>query len=104
MGETSKTSRTTKSSRKVKVSKTQKTKYLTYIEDTPKHHNLLKDIVSKSGRKAVTKSISKDVAITYLEKGRIVKQSSDGRLRVLRKVNSTPRNVKVGSKTTLRKR
>lgn len=107
MARSSKTSKTSKPSRTTKVSKksrTSKTKYLTYIEDTPKHHGLLKDIILESGKIAVTKSISNDVPITYLKEGKIVKRSSDGKLVVLRKVDTVPRNVKVGSKTTIHKR
>lgn len=107
MARTSKTSKNAKSSKGAKTSRTSrtsKTKYLTYIEDTPKHHGLLKDIIIKSGRNAVTKSISNDVPITYLKEGKIVKRSPDGKLRVLRKVDAVSRTVEVGSKITIQKR
>lgn len=107
MARAPKTSRTVKPSRTTVTSRrtrTSKTKYLTYIEDTPKHHGLLKDIIIESGKNAVTRSISNDVAITYLKEGKIVKRSPNGKLRVLRKVNTVPRRVAVGSKTTIHKR
>lgn len=86
------------------MAKTSKAKYLTYIEDTPKYHYLLKNIAKRSGRNAVTDSISKDIAVTFLEGDRVVRKNSNGAVRVLKKVNTTQRKVKVGSKVRIHKR
>jgi len=85
------------------MGKTLKSKYLTYIEDTPKYHYLLKNIAKKSGKDAVTKSISQNIAVTFLEDGKIIRKNSDGRVRVLKRVDTTQRKVKVGTKVRIQK-
>lgn len=85
------------------MTRTSKSKYLTYIEDTPKYHYLLKNIAKKSGKDAVTKSKAQDIAVTFLEEGRIVRKNADGKVRVLKKVDTTQRKVKVGSKVRIQK-
>lgn len=84
--------------------KTSKTKYLTYIEDTPKHHHLIKDIAKKSGKKAISKSKSNDIAVTFLEGSNIVRENSNGTTTIIEKVGITQRKVKVGSKIRIHKR
>jgi hypothetical protein len=85
------------------MTKTRKTKYLTYIEDTPKYHYLIKDMAKKSGENAIIKSRSKDVAVTFLEGSSIVRESSNGTIEVIKEVGTTHRKVKIGSKTTIYK-
>ncbi|MCC4212708.1 hypothetical protein [Leeuwenhoekiella parthenopeia] len=100
----SRSEKTSKNSQTSPKSRSSKTKYLAYIEDTPKHHSLFKEFISESGKNAIERSIAQEVPITYLKDGKIIKESSDGKITILRKVNTVPRTVKVGSKTTIHKR
>lgn len=86
------------------MEKTNKTQYLTYIEETPKHHDLLKKIVKRSGESARKKSKSYNVSITYLEGQKIIKQDSEGNKIILKNIEQTPKTVKVGTKIELQKR
>tara|TARA_R110002020_G_scaffold21009_6_gene71349 strand:+ start:642 stop:911 length:270 start_codon:yes stop_codon:yes gene_type:complete len=85
------------------MTKARKTKYLTYIEDTPKYHYVIKNIARKSGENALIESRSNDIAVTFLEGSNIVRESPNGTIEVIKEVGTTHRKVKVGSRTTIYK-
>lgn len=85
------------------MARTEKTKYLNYIEDTKKHHDLIKKIVKTSGLEAVSRSKSNDIEVTFLKGTKIIREDTDGSITIIEQVDDTPRKVKVGSKTTIHK-
>lgn len=78
-----------------------KKKYLTYIEDTKKHHGVLETIAKSSTKKAIVDSHTKSVAITIMEGEEIVKIGPKGSRLVIGKVENNRRKVKVGAKKKL---
>ena len=80
-----------------------KTKYLTYIEDTRKHHSKINNAAKKSAENAISDSQEKHVPVTYLEGVEIVKVASGGQKVIIGKVENNRRKVTVGAKTTLSK-
>lgn len=78
-------------------------KYLTYIEDTRKHHSKINDAAGKSAENAISDSRKKQIPVTYLEGTEIVKVTSGKRRVIIGKIENNRRKVKVGAKTTLSK-
>ncbi len=78
-----------------------KTKYLTYIEDTRKHHPKINDAAKKSVEKAISNSQEKQIPVTYLEGVEIVKVASSGQKVTIGEIKNNRRKVKIGAKTTL---
>ncbi len=83
---------------------TKKVKYLSYIEETKKHHKLLDKVAKKSSRKAVKKSHQKSVPVTYLEGEHIVKEDSKGKKTILKELKNNRRKVVKGEKAKLPKK
>ncbi|MCB9232540.1 MAG: hypothetical protein H6581_12795 [Bacteroidia bacterium] len=80
---------------------TPKVKYLSYIEDTPKHHHLLQEIAEKAVQKAIRIAKENNISITYLLDGKIVRESPDGQIEVIGEVEEKPREVKIGEQFEL---
>ena len=81
-----------------------KKKYLTYIEDTKKHHLLIEKVAKSSTKKAIAASHRKSVPVTFMEGENIVKLSPTGKKTVVGKVKNNRRKVKVGAKTRISKK
>ena len=63
-----------------------KSDYLTYIEETRKHHKKLKKTAADATRKARKIAFSHNNYITYLENNQIIKEYPDGRKRVIKRI------------------
>lgn len=83
---------------------TKKTKYLSYIEETKKHHKLIEKAAKKSSKKAVKKSRSRSVPVTYIEGENIVQEDSKGQKTILKGIKNNRRKVAIGEKTKLPKK
>lgn len=81
-----------------------KTKYLTYLEETRKHHSIIEDVAKTSTKKAIAASHRRSVPVTYMEGEEIVKVSHNGIKKVVGLVKNNRRKVKKGGKTTLSKK
>ena len=79
----------------------QKIKYLSYIEETKKHHPILEKEAKSSIKRAIIKSHKRSVAVTYMEGYEIVKVGPKGEKSVIGTVKNNIRKVKVGEKTKL---
>lgn len=81
-----------------------KKKYLTYLEDTKKHHSIIEKVAKSSAQKAITDSHERSVPVTFLEGEEIIKVGPKGGKTVLGIVRNSRRKVKVGAKTTISKK
>ena len=81
-----------------------KKKYLTYLEETRKHHSEIEKVAKTSTRKAIAASHEKSVAVTFMEGEKIVKVGPKGKKSVVGTVKNNRRKVKVGDKTKLSKK
>ena len=79
----------------------QKAKYLWYIEETKKHHPKIVNAVKSSVRKARTKTLNRNISITYLHGSKIVVEYSNGEIQELENLHIQPRKVKVGDIATI---
>ncbi len=78
-----------------------KTKYLTYIEDTPKHIGVLSKIVGKAGKVAVASAKKSQLSVTYVDGKNIVKETASGKKTVIGTVAEPRRKVKKGEQLQL---
>lgn len=74
-----------------------KVAYISYIEDTKKHHDLIAQAALKGTQRAVRRSKKASISITYIDGLEIVKESPRGRRRVIDTIGAR-RRVKVGTK------
>lgn len=81
-----------------------KKKYLTYLEDTRKHHPLIEKVAQTSAKKAIAASLSKSIPVTYMEGENIVNVGPKGKKSIVGTVKNNRRKVKVGAKTKLSKK
>jgi len=79
------------------------TKYLSYIEDTPKHHDKIADLAKKASSDAVEEALSENKTITYLKGEKIMQRSVDGKEKEIGSYPNHRRKVVIGSKGTLSK-
>lgn len=78
-----------------------KTKYLSYIEETRRHHKIIEKVAEKSVKKAISNSLDEDIPITYLEGDKIIQENSQGEKVILGSVENNIRKVKVGATSEL---
>lgn len=81
-----------------------KIKYLTYLEETKKHHAVIEKVAKTSTKKAIAASHKKAVPVTYMEGEQIVKVGPKGKKSVVGTVKNNRRKVKKGAKTTISKK
>jgi hypothetical protein len=79
---------------------TKKVAYISYVEDTRKHHGILAKAAKKATAKAVRRAKAASISITYVENGKIIAESPTGKKTIVGTVNKS-RKVKVGSKATI---
>lgn len=79
-------------------------KYWSYVEETPKHHKLIKRLASVSGSQAISKSKDNNVEVTYLIGTTIILEEPQGQKKELGEISNLPRKVKVGTVEKLSKR
>jgi len=63
-----------------------RTEYLSYIEDTPKHHHKLEKLAQEASRKAIEEAKANNIAITYFDGESIICEQPDGSKEVVGKV------------------
>ena len=81
-----------------------KTKYLSYIEETRKHHTIIDAIAGESSRIAIEESLAASVPVTYLEGETIVQVDSKGGKKIVGTVENHRRKVTIGARTVLRQK
>lgn len=81
-----------------------KKKYLTYLEDTRKHHLVIEKVAKSSTKKAIAASHRKSVPVTFMEGEKIVKVGPKGKKSIVGTIKNNRRKVKVGDKTTISKK
>lgn len=81
-----------------------KKKYLTYLEDTRKHHLEIEKVAKSSTKKAIAASHRKSVPVTFMEGEKIIKVGPKGRKSVVGTVKNNRRKVKVGAKSRISKK
>lgn len=81
-----------------------KKKYLTYLEDTRKHHDVIEEVARTSTKKAIAASHKKSVPVTFMEGEEIVKVGPKGKKSIVGLVKNNRRKVKVGAKTKISKK
>lgn len=81
-----------------------KKKYLTYLEDTRKHHLEIEKVAKSSTKKAIAASHRKSIPVTFIEGESIVKVGPKGKKSIVGTVKNNIRKVKVGAKTTISKK
>ncbi len=81
-----------------------KIKYLSYIEDTKKHHTLIEKEAKIAVKKAIADAHKKKIPVTYMEGEQIIKEQANGKKEVIGKVRNDRRKVTVGEKTTISKK
>ena len=81
-----------------------KKKYLTYLEDTRKHHNELEKVAQTSALEAISASYRKSIPVTFMDGEKIVKVGPKGKRSIVGMVKNNRRKVKIGAKTKLSKK
>lgn len=81
--------------------KKSRTKTLTYIEETPKHHDELVRVARQGVRESIAESKSAGLYITYAKGSDIVREYPDGSLEVIGTLDESPSTVAPGTKITL---
>lgn len=84
------------------IMKNKSTKYLSYIEDTRKQHNILLNAAKRSAKKAIEDSHHKSVPVTYLEGNDIITVTKNGKKTIIASLENHRRKVDVGAKSKLR--
>lgn len=80
------------------------TEYLSYIEETPKHHDKIAELAKAASKKAVKEADKKKLSITYLKGDRIIERSVQGHEKEVGTYPNHRRKVAVGSKSSLSKK
>ena len=78
-------------------------KYLSYIEDTPKHYSKLADIAKQATKAAVEDAHAKGLTVTYLKGEDIVREHADGTVTKVGRVENNRRKIAVGTKLSIKK-
>lgn len=81
--------------------KKKKTEYLTYIEDTTKHHPRLVRVAQKATKLAIEEALENDIPIMYIRDGQIVREYPDGTIEIVGEVEGNRRIVVKGEQYTL---
>jgi hypothetical protein len=81
-----------------------RTKYLTYIEETRKHHSVIEKVAKSSTKKAIAASHKQFVSVVFMEGERIIKVDAKGEKFVIGEIKNNRRKVEVGAKTQLPKK
>jgi|WetSurMetagenome_2_1015567.scaffolds.fasta_scaffold179028_1 hypothetical protein len=76
---------------------TKKVKYISYVEDTKKHHFLIAEAAKIGTKKAVKKTRQALLAVTYVDGVNIIRESPKGIKKIIGTVGKS-RKVKVGTK------
>ncbi len=84
--------------------KSERTKYLSYIEETKKHHSMLGEVAKLSSSLAIKKNRKNSVAITFLEGEEIIKIDAEGNRIVLGSIEMNRRKVKIGETEKFQKK
>jgi len=80
---------------------TEKVKYLSYIEDSLKHKNLLVKTAKTATLAAIKFAKKNNLYVTYQEGNKIIKEFVDGSKEVIGIVENPPKRVKVGESIKL---
>lgn len=78
-----------------------KTKYLSYIEETPKHYSELRDLAKIAASKAITNAKAHNLPVTFVKDGWIVREDPKGHQIKVSKIEKAPRKTRPGVKFQL---
>lgn len=78
-----------------------RTSYLSYIEETPKHFNQLQRVARTATIAAIRRAKKKNLSITYLEDGWIIREDAEGKKFKIKAVTNKFRKVNAGEKFSL---
>jgi len=78
-----------------------RTKYLSYIEETRKHHGILQEVAKESVEDAISVAQQNSVAVTYMEGEEIITEEANGKKTVVGSIQNNRRKVSKGDKATL---
>lgn len=81
--------------------KRSKTKYLSYIEETPKHYGELRTLARNATLKAVTNAKSRNLSVTYLKDGWVISEDAKGNQIRISEVEKSSRKTRSGVKFQL---
>ena len=81
-----------------------RTKYLSYLEETRKHHSIIDKVAKSSTKKAIVASHKKSIPVTYMEGEEILKVGPEGKKTVVGVVKNNRRKVSVSGKTKISKK
>jgi hypothetical protein len=79
-----------------------KSQYLSYIEETRKHHTILNSVASSATRDAVSTARAQSLTITYREGVSIVREDISGRKVIVGKIEEPSIKVTKGATIKLR--
>ena len=74
---------------------------LSYIEETPKHHQKLISVARKGVKQSITAAKDAGLYITYAKGSKIVREYPDGRIEIIGIIKEEPTIVKQGSRIEL---
>lgn len=83
------------------MSRSDRTKTLSYIEETPKHHDELVKVAVRGVRKGIASAKEAGLYITYAKGTEIVREHPDGRIEVIGRLENTPVTIDQDAKLTL---
>ena len=78
-----------------------KTKYLSYIEENPKHYSELRDLAKIATSKAITNAKAHNLSVTFVKDGWIVREDPKGNQIKVSKSEKLPRKTRPGVKFQL---
>lgn len=79
-----------------------RTTYLSYIEETPKHFNVLQKVAKEATHAAIQRAKRKNLSITYLKDNWIVSESSTGVITKVKPIRTSMKKATIGEKFSLR--
>jgi len=74
---------------------------LSYIEETPKHHDQLVRVARKSVKDSIKASKEAGLYITYAKGSAIVREYPDGRIEQIGEIHERPKTVAQGDRIEL---
>ncbi|MEQ8927242.1 MAG: hypothetical protein RLO81_15585 [Fulvivirga sp.] len=74
-----------------------RTRYLSYIEETPKHYSKLHKVAKNGVKKSLARAKKSGLYITYLKDGIIVREYPDGQITEVGRVEHESITVEIGT-------
>lgn len=83
------------------MARSKKTNQLSYIEETPKHHPRLVNVIAKGVRTRIQSSKDAGLYITYSRGSEIVREYPNGEIRIIGHIDNAPLLVEEDARATL---